>query len=97
VACSEANDCRWERPAAGGERIVWLWQSGVDRQERLAITECPISYISGDSLAWLEEFYAQQALGSAGEIAAWPARRVEAFALLKGELRKAEMESHGRE
>jgi hypothetical protein len=51
-----------------------------------------VSYISGQSLAWLDDFYAQEALGAGAEFEAWPARRVEAFLVLKGEMRKAERE-----
>ena len=39
-------------------------------------------------MAMLEDFYAHQALGVGEEIGRWAARRVDAFVLLKAELRK---------
>lgn len=70
------------------ERIVWLWQSEAQPEDRVATTECPVSYVSGESMALLEDFYAQHALGGKRDVLDWPARRVDAFALLRGELRK---------
>ena len=82
---------------AGGRgsegRVVWLWQNAG---EAAATTECPVSYITGESAAFLEDFYAQEALGKGTPIEEWPARRVEAFLLLKAEQRKAEAETDGR-
>jgi len=50
--------------------------------------ECPVSFISGESMALLEDFYAQHVLGAPRDVRDWPARRVDAFAVLRGELRK---------
>ena len=52
-----------------------------------------MSYVSGESLAWLEDFHAHELLAPGAEILEWPARRVDAFLLLKGERRKVETES----
>ena len=76
-------------------QVVWLRQSRTQREDAVAITECPVSFVTGESLALVEDFYAHELLGGAPEIARWPARRVDAFALLKGELRKVELETHG--
>ena len=57
-----------------------VWAAG-----RVGITECPVSYVTGESLGWLEDFYVHQALGGGGEILDWPARRVDAFVVLKAE------------
>jgi hypothetical protein len=52
-----------------------------------------VSYVSGESMALLEDFYAHRTLGSAQDILEWPARRVDAFVLLQAELSKVEQEA----
>ena len=84
-----------ETEREGEGRIVWAWQSEGRSEDRVATTECPVSYVSGESMAFLEDFYAHQALGGGEKILEWPARRVDAFALLKAELKKAEHEANG--
>ncbi len=64
-----------------------VWVSG-----HLGIEACPVSYVSGESLAWVEDYWAHQALGAPADLLAWPARRVDAFLVLKAEQRKWEAE-----
>jgi len=52
----------------------------------MAITTCPTSYISSESMALLEEFHAWKLLGAAG-FYELPARLVEAISILENELR----------
>ena len=63
--------------------------------DRVATTECPVSYVTGESLALLEDFYAHEVLAKSEELLSWPARRVDAFVVLKAELRKVENEANG--
>jgi hypothetical protein len=57
-----------------------VWARG-----RVAVTECPKSYISARSLAWLEMFAAFKALGYP-DAQALEARDAEAMMLLEREL-----------
>jgi len=54
-----------------------------------------VSYVTGASVASLEDFYAHEALAAGGDLEAWPARRVDAFLVLKAERNKAEAERRG--
>lgn len=74
-----------------------MWQSEARAEDAAASSECPVSYVSGESLAWLEDFYTHRALEGGGEILAWPARRVDAFVTLKAELKKLELEANGKQ
>ena len=65
-----------------GQGPVWV---GGDGRQRVASEECPVSYVTGASLAWLEEFCAYRALGRPADIERWPAKRVEALAALAAE------------
>ncbi len=62
-------------------------------ERRLSLEECPVSYISGDSVAAVEDFLVHQVLGGGTELLDWPGRRVDAFAVLANELGKMEMNS----
>ena len=64
-----------------------VWIAG-----RLGLETCPVSYLTGESVAWLEDFWAQEALGRTDGLDHWPARRVDAFLVLKAEQRKLEAE-----
>ena len=68
-----------------------VWLAGRE----VSTTECPVSYVTGASRAWLEDFYAQEALGAGSDLEAWPARRVDAFLVLKAERKKTEAERRG--
>ena len=52
-----------------------------------------MSLVTGESLAWLEDFLALEALGGGGNPLEWPARRVDAFVVLKAEMEKTHAES----
>ncbi len=58
--------------------MVWA-RSGV------ATTECPRSFITAESAAWVEEFQVWKRLGYP-DVARMPARQVEAMLVLEGEL-----------
>ncbi len=77
-------------------RIVWLWQGQGRTQDRVATTECPVSFVTGESLAFVEDFYTCQTLGGAPDVLGWAARRVDAFVELRAELKKTELEANGK-
>jgi hypothetical protein len=71
-------------PAAerGEGRIVWgRGQEYLD--------ECPKSFVTGESLSLIEEFFVRQALGASLSIAA-PARTVDAFLILRDQMEQEE-------
>lgn len=73
--------CGWiETKADTPRRPVWV-------RGRCAIDECPRSYITARSVAWLEAFYAWRLTGRTvlDDLAA---RTADAFLLLEGELRE---------
>jgi hypothetical protein len=73
------RNCGWLRKeTAAKRRPVWA-RKGV------VVDTCPVSYISAQSLAWLEEYAAWKALRPP---ALWelPAKTVEAFCLLEKEM-----------
>jgi len=47
-------------------------------------------------MAWLEDFYTHQALGHGMGMLRWPARRVDAFVLLRAELKKVELDANAK-
>lgn len=67
-----------------------VWLAG-----KLGIEQCPVSYVSGESLAWVEDFWAHQALGKPDDLLRWSGRRVDAFLVLKAEQRRLEAERDG--
>ena len=67
----------------------------MEGEPRVAHEECPVSYISGESAAWVEDFLAHRTLCRGADLLGWPARRVDAFMLLSGELRKWENQRRG--
>ncbi|MBI3667249.1 MAG: hypothetical protein HY236_13665, partial [Acidobacteria bacterium] len=98
LGLEKKRGCGWlEGKEKGDSPVVWLWQNPGRPGDTVATTECPVSYVSADSMALLEDFYAHQALGRGEEILRWPARRVDAFALLKAELRKTEPGANGKQ
>jgi len=58
-----------------------VWAGG-----RVSLETCPTSYVTSESMALLEEFYAWKLLG-AGSVYDLPARLVEALFVLERELR----------
>lgn len=69
--------CMAGGPDNGAERVVWA-------RKHVATGKCPKSYVSAQSLAWLEEFLVRRKLGQK-----WPgelgARETEAFLVLESE------------
>jgi hypothetical protein len=65
-----------KKPTAS-PRPVWV-RGGV------AVSECPKSYISPESLTWLEEFQVRKLFGF-GDVMNLPARVVDAFCTLEKE------------
>ncbi len=87
----ECESCRREglerrrrcgyRPAeGGGGRPVWARKSA-------ATERCPVSTIAPQSVTWLEYFAAWKLTGG-WKLEEAPAKMVEAFCVLEGELRK---------
>jgi len=50
----------------------------------VAVTECPKSYITPQSLTWIEEFQVRKLFGF-GDVTELPARAVDAFCILERE------------
>jgi hypothetical protein len=87
AACRKAGleirrRCGWiPRALATPERIVWARNSA-------ATTVCPKSFVSAQSMAWLEEYLVRRKFGQRG-IEGLGAREVEAFLILEHELAEA--------
>jgi hypothetical protein len=69
----------------GEERIVW-------GRRQVHIEECPKSFITGESLALLEEFGARRRLDIAGTLDL-DARKADAFLILREQMEREE--NHG--
>ena len=71
--------CGWT-PAAleTAERVVWA-------RNNAATTVCPKSFVTAQSMAWLEEYLVRRKLGHRG-IEGLGAREVEAFLILEHEI-----------
>ncbi|MCC6857692.1 MAG: hypothetical protein IT158_03980 [Bryobacterales bacterium] len=54
-------------------------------RKQAALTTCPRSYITSQSIAWLEEFYVWRRLG-AMRMEQLTARQVEAYVLIEDQL-----------
>ena len=84
AACRKAGleikrRCGWiPRALETPERIVWAKNSA-------ATTVCPKSFITAQSMAWLEDYLVRRKLGQKG-IESLGAREVEAFLILEQEL-----------
>ena len=88
--------CGWlSEDERGEERVVWVSRHGNGRGERISTSECPVSVISGESRAALEEWAAVRRLGSAGELTAKPARTVDAWLTLDTERAALEEKNDG--
>lgn len=71
--------CGWLPEAlATPPRVVWL-------RGAVAIDTCPTSYVSADSISWIEEFFAWK-LSSGMDVRQLRAKSVDAFAILNKEL-----------
>jgi hypothetical protein len=74
---------------------VWASPLSVKGQPRLTLRECPVSFVSGESEAALQEFLVAMAAGTDGDFLRWPARRVDAFLTLREELLRWRMSEDG--
>jgi hypothetical protein len=91
-----SNQAGWECDAcrkAGLEtkrNCGWLGGRDEDRvrpvwvRKRVAISTCPKSYVTGDSLAAVEEFFGRKRVGGI-RVEELSAKQVEAFAVLENE------------
>jgi len=76
------RNCGWlKQRGPAPERPVWIRKHAV-------AAECPVSYITPQSAAWLEEFTAWKLLGTRPRLDALPAKTVEAFCVLENEYRR---------
>lgn len=73
--------CGWLESSSDIATSSIVWARG-----RTSIATCPTSYVTSESAALLEEFYAWKLLGSEGFYHV-PARLVEAIFVLENELR----------
>jgi hypothetical protein len=84
-----------ERAIGEREEVVWVSPFGAQGEPRLALSECPVSFLGGESVSFLEDFLAYLAAGGGGDPRQWPARRADAFTVLHAEMKKLEREEHG--
>ena len=68
--------CAWRSATSEKPRTVWA-RNGI------ALSACPKSVITGESLAFIEEFQYRRMFGDFGGINNMPARSVDAFCLLE--------------
>jgi hypothetical protein len=76
------------------ERVVWVSRQAGTRGERVSTTECPVSLISGESLAAVEEWLAVRRLGGPLDVGARPARTIDAWLALEAEREGLETNSN---
>ena len=80
--------CGWlPEAAAQPEKVIWARRGARS-------TQCPTSFISAESLAWIERYQAARVFGF-GDVMDLPARTVDAFCVLELEL--AREKRHGDE
>ena len=68
--------CAWRGATEDKPRTVWA-RNGI------AVSACPKSVTTGESLAFLEEYQFRRAFGDFADINSLPARSVDAFWLLE--------------
>lgn len=74
--------------------VVWVSSFAAAGEPRLALSECPVSFLAGASVSFIEDFLAHLAAGGGGDPRHWAARRVDAFTVLYTEMKKLEREEH---
>ena len=81
--------CGWLADSARGPmKVVWA-------RHNASTTVCPKSYVSAESMGWIEEFAVHRMLGAAlNNLSRLPARTVDAFCVLEQEMAKER--SHAR-
>jgi hypothetical protein len=70
--------CGWLEQTATGETIVWA-------RKQTALTLCPKSFITAQSISWVEEFFVRQRLGGV-RLEDMNTKDAEAFLILGEEL-----------
>jgi hypothetical protein len=76
---AEKRCCGWlDKKTPSDGRIVWARRGVV-------AAECPKSYITSESLTWIEEFHVRKLFGF-GDVTNLPARAVDAFCTLEKEI-----------
>jgi len=73
------RNCGWLPGSDKPKRVVWARRS-------VAIDSCPVSYVSAESDALLQEFQVWKLFGGL-DVFNLPARTAEAFCILENELR----------
>ena len=76
--------------------MVWASRRANARGDRVAANECPVSLISGDSRAAVEEWLVRRRIGGGGWSLNDPARQVDAWLALENELESMEANGDGR-
>ena len=82
--------CGWVKdiePSAQKPRVVWA-RNGV------AVSHCPKSVITGESLALVEEYQARRVFNDFQRTAEMPAKAVDAFCLLEQLMAKERSHEH---
>ena len=74
---------------------MWVSPVASRGRQRLALAECPVSAISGESVAFVEDFLAHVSMQRGEDLTNWTARRVDAFSTLYAELREWKKEQDG--
>ena len=77
-----------------GENLVWVSRFRSEGRERVSAAECPVSLVTAESWALVEEFFVWRRLGGRFDVWSAPARRVDAYGVLERELRSLEREDH---
>ena len=91
-AAWKCDECR-KSGLEKSRRCGWLSESAqpvgapVWVRKGVALTSCPVSQITPQSLGWIEEYVAWKVLGGL-ELHQLPARTVEAFCILENEAAK---------
>jgi len=74
--------CGWiPEEQRGPRRVVWA-------RGRASTEECPRSWVTPESIGWVEWFFASKSFGT-GELAALPAKEADAMLTLEKEWREA--------
>jgi hypothetical protein len=71
--------CGWLADGPGPPRVIWA-------RKNVATDTCPVSYITAESIALVQEFQAWKLIGCA-DVYSLPARTVDGFWILENELR----------
>lgn len=74
---------------------MWISRRLGSDGERLATQECPVSLVTPDTWAWIEEYWTRRSLGASALTLDAPARTVDAFVVLESEARVWEQENDG--